>query len=160
MENLQVRADLHWRLGRCLGHKAPSTSTASCVPGFRRECGLYAAAQSPRVEDICRRESLFFISRPPKFAATCERAPYASSATQSPVPMLYFSLALNAVLVVTLVAVCRPRANLIVASIALRQQLATLRTNQLDYVGVTPSESRDIQTEETPPLAPTVHRRV
>ena len=42
--------------------------------------------------------------------------------------MLYFSLALNAVLVVALVAVCRPRANLIVANIVLRQQLATLRT--------------------------------
>jgi hypothetical protein len=70
-----------------------------------------------------------FISRPPTFSATCERAAFASSATQSPVPMLYFSLALNAVLVVTLVAECRPRANLIVASIALRQQLATLRTN-------------------------------
>jgi hypothetical protein len=35
--------------------------------------------------------------------------------------MLYFSLVLNAVLVATLVVVCRPRANLIVANIALRE---------------------------------------
>ncbi len=41
--------------------------------------------------------------------------------------MLYFSLAFNAVLVVSLVAVCRPRANFIVANIALRQQLAILK---------------------------------
>ena len=41
--------------------------------------------------------------------------------------MLYFSLAFNVALVVTLVAVCRPRANFIVANIALRQQLAILK---------------------------------
>ena len=41
--------------------------------------------------------------------------------------MLEFSLTLNAFLIVTLVAVYRPRASLIIANIALRQQLAALR---------------------------------